>query len=79
MNLLRRLDQEQCLRCGKAGHSSEDCPNGMPRILVSFFALILRTTAILAIFFFLVGTLDYCAETYANDVPTYGRPAWNKN
>lgn len=66
------MNRDYCLRCGQAGHCSEDCPRGMSKIATSFFAFILRTAVVLTIFFFLVGTVDYCADSYANDVPTFG-------
>lgn len=76
------MNRDYCFRCSQYGHCSEDCPNfkaQMSRHMASFFAFVLRTAAILAIFFFLVGTVDYCAETYANDVTSSGSLAWNKN
>lgn len=45
------------------------------RHVASFAAFVLRMVIVLAVFFFLVGTVNYCAEAYANDVPTYGRSA----
>ncbi|SUA81972.1 hypothetical protein [Pandoraea pnomenusa] len=47
----------------------------MIRLAIDFGAFCARMLAVLAFLFLLVGIFKYSADSYAADVPTYGRTA----